>query len=478
MRYGRRATILAAAVMGVGLGATQAMGQTRTWVANPTDGNWTTADNWSGTTVPGNTEGTATNEQANFGASGTTTVIVDEGRTIGWMEFLSTTSSYTFTGGTLNLGPRVSGGIATIAALAPAEGQPNRTFTFNMPLNLTATTAYSPAAGHTFIFNGDITAAGNFTQTAGGTTIVNGSMSGAGAWSGSGNPGTANTILNNANTNAGGITGGRYELAHAGAVTNAPININTGGHILVTADNAITGSGPISIKNSAVNTASLVINNPNDYTGQTTLDSPNAATVGPTLLVNNSSGSATGSGHVLLWAGLLAGDGAIINSGSGKGVVLHKKGNGNYTQLSPGAAPGQVGTLTLSLGALGLNISGTVGDAGTGAMLFDLGTEASSDRVDLLAGTLNIGNGVLEFDDFAFNPLSGFGVGEYTLFATNAAISGSLGANLSGLIGGYTGTIGLGDGGQDIILTVVPEPTALAGLGLAMLGLVARRRRI
>jgi hypothetical protein len=89
---------------------------------------------------------------------------------------------------------------------------------------------------------------------------------------------------------------------------------------------------------------------------------------------------------------------------------------------------------------------------------------------------LTIGSGMLEFNDFNFTALTGFGPGTYTLFDTSAAITGSLGSSLSGSVGGFSATLSLADGGNDVVLTVVPEPTGMVLAGMGLLGMIGMAR--
>jgi len=142
-------------------------------------------------------------------------------------------------------------------------------------------------------------------------------------------------------------------------------------------------------------------------------------------------------------------------------------------------APGEsVGTLTFGDS---LNISGALGGP-AGSMLFELGPNPSGDKVTLTGSyLLTIGSGLLEWDDFVFTDL-GATPGDYTLFDTGRAISGTLGTSLTGPVGSLEGTLAFGDSGQDVVLTlasgvVVPEPSTLVIWSLGLLGLIGWRRR-
>jgi hypothetical protein len=155
----------------------------------------------------------------------------------------------------------------------------------------------------------------------------------------------------------------------------------------------------------------------------------------------------------------------------GKGTIVGPVTLSASSVLAPGESPG-----TLSFSS-NLDIAGAVAGSASGALVFELDTPGTSDQALLApAGALTIGSG-LEFDDFSFSALGGFGPGTYVLFDTSQPISGTLGGTLNGTVGGFGATLGLGDTGNDLVLTVVPEP-GTAVLGLTGLLLMARRRRL
>ena len=93
----------------------------------------------------------------------------------------------------------------------------------------------------------------------------------------------------------------------------------------------------------------------------------------------------------------------------------------------------------------------------------------------MASNTLTISG--LQFSNFAFTTLSGFGFGDYALFQANA-VSGSLGGTVSGQVGTLTGTLEIVGG--NVVLSVVPEPGVLVLLATGLLGLLVyawRKRR-
>jgi hypothetical protein len=177
----------------------------------------------------------------------------------------------------------------------------------------------------------------------------------------------------------------------------------------------------------------------------------------------------------------------IVGTG-GRNIVVESGG-----RLSPGLVDGSgnptIGLLRIAFPNGGaFDLTDAVGNNNTGWLRFDLGANTTAgttyDQINLTSGTLLIGNS-LQFSDFNFNTNhAGFDEGVYTLFSLTgtADLDGSLNSDinlLSGIVGtsGLTGTLGLS--GDDIILTVIPEPRAsLLLLGAVVLWFVTRRRRM
>jgi autotransporter-associated beta strand protein len=173
------------------------------------------------------------------------------------------------------------------------------------------------------------------------------------------------------------------------------------------------------------NGGTLVLSADNSYLGATTVSAGK-------LLINGNQSAATGA---------VAVNGTSILGGSGTS-------GGNVT-LAAGAslAPGtSAGTLSI-LGDL--DISALAG--GAGKLNFELASPAASDRV-AVTGLLLIGDAVLGFTDFVFTDLGGLQEGTYKLI-TSGGITGSLDpADLSGVIGAFTGTLQIT--GNDLELVV------------------------
>jgi autotransporter-associated beta strand protein len=165
----------------------------------------------------------------------------------------------------------------------------------------------------------------------------------------------------------------------------------------------------------------------------------------------------TGSGTLTLTGNTALTGGITISAGT---VAMSQL---NVSQLIAGASPG-----TLAIGGAGtLDIS--IAD-GLGGLAFRLGAVDSGDLVTISAGKLALGDELINFDDFTFRTVTGFGQGTYDLFSASE-LTGSLGASLSGQVGGLDATLLLS--GSSLQLQVVPEPSTLVlavfGLGAALL---------
>ncbi len=182
-------------------------------------------------------------------------------------------------------------------------------------------------------------------------------------------------------------------------------------------------------------------------------------------------GNNTYSGGTVVNAGTLTINGRLANSPlTVTGGTLGGTGFVNSAIIDGGTlSPGNsVGTLTV----------GNLTLTNLPRLVFELGATNASDLV-IVTNTLVFTS--MNADWFAFVVTNGFGVGDYTLF--NAAVlNGTLGAdtNLTNIGGsGFSGFLWLDNANADVKLTVVPEPTAgaLVGVGLVAVFLLGRVRR-
>ncbi|MDB6150765.1 MAG: hypothetical protein JWQ44_2213 [Chthoniobacter sp.] len=179
---------------------------------------------------------------------------------------------------------------------------------------------------------------------------------------------------------------------------------------------------------------------------------------------------AIGGSNVLVNSGTLAGSGSITTGASGLQM-------NTGARLMPGV-PFQPGALSVTLPGSTFNIAGAVTPAASAALEFDLDGPDFSDRVIITGGALNIGSGVLEFDDFLFLPSFSFDPSAtYTLFNGNTAIAGALGVRINGNVAGQPYQLQFADSGKDLVLVSVPEPGALGGLLIGIACFATRRRR-
>jgi len=275
---------------------------------------------------------------------------------------------------------------------------------------------------------------------------------------------TASVRLFNATTGAGNLA-----TLHAGAVTEfsgevTDLTKSIHLHINERWRMFTETSGSDTVEQTPLGTVLLSRAAGNVYDGGTTVHAG-------TLLVANTSGSATGTGAVAVKAGAVLGGGGIIAPEGTAGVTLES---------------GALLAANSSTGMIRLNGAATSGTLLTmeegAAFRFELGAPGTAAGIALW----NYASGDLSLDDNAVNIMNtgGLAAGEYTLFAfygddgltptASGILSGlQIGSGLEGFAGSY-----LSYEANSIMLHVVPEPGTWGLLALGgVAAFVMRRRR-
>jgi autotransporter-associated beta strand protein len=284
--------------------------------------------------------------------------------------------------------------------------------------------------------------------------------------------------LSGSNTYAGGtvVSAGYIQLGNASALGTGGLTVNSGG--IVNLNNyavnltSLSGSGG-SITDSSTGTGTTALNVTNSlstsFAGVIKDGSyKKLALIKKGIGTLTLSGNNTYSGETDINAGTLAINVSLRTTGLvvvNDGGILGGTGTvGNVTVYSGGhIAPGNSAGVLVLWGNLTLN---------DGALLdFELANTSASDKISMSNSTLYL-NG-LDYSDFTFTALNKFGKGTYMLIDAKI-ISGSLGSNLTGTIGDYSAT--LSKLGNDLILTVVPEPGAWVLLATACLAIFIGKR--
>jgi autotransporter-associated beta strand protein len=356
---------------------------------------------------------------ANFNGAGTAGNLTYNSTTGGTLT-LSGANTYsgvtTLNSGNIILGNKAAFGTSTVSY----DGVTVSASTDLSGANAIANTSTLGATGNTFIGINNLELSGPLTNNITSDTVTNNIVGGILAFSGQVN-------LSNSNTNRTLILSGSGDTVISGAIVN-------GG----TSTSKLTYSG----------TGTLTLTNNNTYSGATTVNSG-------TLLVKNSSGSATGTGAVSVTTA-----GASL---SGNGTITGTLAMTSGTNLSLGPSTEAGGTAILRTGALTLSSgSNFVMDllnttAGTGYdQLSVTGTVAigGSNLVIRVGTALNLGDKFFVLLNDSTDLITG-------MFAQGTTVTSGVDTFLIN----YADN---GDGGttaNDISLTVtgVPEPgTSLA----------------
>ena len=339
----------------------------------------------------------------------------------------------------------------------------------------------TPGSGGSIINSS--TAASLLTLSPSGSTTFSGMIQGGGTLGTIGLviSGSGTQVLCGSNSYTGGTTINAGTLQAAGTAslpgyaTAGKITVAGGGVLVVCAG----GSGWTS-----ANIASLLAGNGsrfasgsalgidttagNFFYGSSISGSMGLAKLGANMLTL--SGSNTYTGPTMVSLGELLVNGSLVSPVTVNSGILGGTGSLSSVRISSSGAiaPGcPLGTLTLS-GSLILS---------SGAMLdYDLDTPSTSGMI--ACGPVVVSS-PLGFSNFNFENTSNFAPGVYDLIqSTNTLPSGVLDGSTSGSVDGYPANLGVS--GNEVLLSVVPEPGTLALLGVGTVGLVSYgwRRRV
>ena len=495
---------------------TLAWGQADIWDGGGADDNWTTNENWSDNTAPPVVAG---NVGYRFGAAGSAQLVTDMNDSFQFGQLqLAGPAGFVVnssTGSTMLLSGFNTGQV--LAFITPSAGN---FATLNVPITLiTGGTAsgtelnrrtFDTPTDTTLTINGVLSSGTNPNATAnngtfdvrkiGAGTLVltaaNSITSTFEATNGTlrlGNDAALGTATFIANNGAGNTVRLIPNDAAPRTLAN-PITLGGAGPLVLTepsgASMTLTGavattsvkpigvlenttatiSGPISgagglAKN---NPGTLILTGANTYTGQTVINNG-------TLVVNGSSASDT-----------IVGAGTLQGTGGARVLSIFDEATNPFDPgtLSP-ADDTTAGTFTAGRadfadgGDYLFNLNDVNSGAGVGWDLLNLtGAGTANANLDVAAGaggfTINVtgpGSGFNDALDATFtlvdaDAVTNFDPGDFVVVTTGFAPS-------------YTGTFSVSDanGNLNLVYTAVPEPTAVAVLGLAAVAMIARRTR-
>ncbi|MCA0248161.1 MAG: autotransporter-associated beta strand repeat-containing protein [Proteobacteria bacterium] len=446
-RLVRAALLLSTALTGAAVLTTYAVAQDATWKTNPNTSWFGDSSNWSTNTVPTGV--------ASFGQSTISSIINDNDRSIGTIQFNADARAYNFDfygGSTFTF---TGGGIVNNGSQAQSIRVQNVNLLFQNAAsagNNLITYDLNSSLGK-IEFSGTSTAgSANFTSSFSGLLVFKDSASGGTAAL----TGDSSTVLDITGLTTGGTTIG--SIAGGGSVLLGAKALTVGGNNTTkTYSGVISGVGGSLVK---VGTGTLTLTGANTYTGGTTV---NAGT-----LQIGSGGSLATSGALTMNGGTFDLNGNNVGvtnlSGTGGSIALGA-GTLSVNQLSSGAYAGAMtGTGSLSVtGSASLTLSGTNTYSGgttvSGGGSLTIQSDAALGNAN---GSLTLDNGTLAFGS-AFNLAStrtitlGSGGGTITTTGSsgnNMTISGAISGS-GGLTKQGTGTLTLSGTNDFAGLTIV-----------------------
>ena len=237
-----------------------------------------------------------------------------------------------------------------------------------------------------------------------------------------------------------------------------------GGNALISGDIRDGGPGGSTIAVTKEGIGTWTLSGRNTYSGTTSVN-------GGTLLVNNTLGSGTGSGDVIVNTGIglttLGGTGTISGSVTVASQANLAPGNGGHT-----TAIFTVGALTLQpTSNFRIDINGTTAGTGYDQLQVSRGGGAGGAIITLSNLLVHVGTTLTVGDQFTIAEHRGGFQGVFAQGSTVTADNGDV----------FTIDYAGGPGGNDIILTLaaapVPEPSTWIGGALAMAGFAFTQRR-
>jgi len=466
-----RRTLVAMALAGLMLSSAGTAQAQDVWnggsaTAGPTNGFWSTAANWVAGTSP------VANDSLTFNApvaGGTRTTTNDLTAGTQYNNITINGGQFFLSGNSISLG-------GTNPQFVVNSG--TETINLNIALQQNSTFQVNTGGSNPLLINGVISGAFGVTKTgvslmrytalqtySGDTTISGGTLDATGDFlpsgTGKGNVTIANGAtlqMNNGSVTVNGLNGGGTvgKLGSGGRILTVGGN-NANGNF---SGNFVQTAGTISVNK--VGSGTQILSGSMNENGSITVS-------GGTLLFNGTQTAGISNAFIVNAGATLGGNGTILLESHASVVVS------NGGTLAPGNSPG---LLTINGGGLKLLSNSNYSVELNG---LTLGSTYDSTLISG-SGFINISNSLLSVS-LGFTP----NVGDKFDIITNMTGNAILGT-FAGLADGSTFTAGgtdleityFGGTGNDVVLSVVPEPSSLllTAAGVALMTVVRRRSRL